>query len=75
MYYNIILFYCNLFGDYEASLVNNYAKFLAANANKNKLLQKKYYRNNLDNLGVIEAEPVNYTIVLNIYKIYFYINF
>ena len=52
----------NLFGDYEASLVNNYAKFLAANANKNKLLQKKYYRNpsNLDNLGVIEAEPVNY---------------
>ena len=35
---------------------------MAANANKNKLLQKKYYRNptNLDNFGVIESEPVNY---------------
>ena len=52
----------NLFGDYEATLVNNYAKFLAANATKNKLLQKKYYRNptNLENFGVIEGEPVNY---------------
>ena len=52
----------NLFGDYETSLVNNYAKFLAANANKNKLLQKKYYRDpsNITNFGVIEGQPVNY---------------
>ena len=35
----------NYFGTYEESLVNNYAKFLAVNANKNKLLQNKYYRN------------------------------
>ena len=34
----------NLFGDYETSLVNNYAKFLAVNANRNKMLQKKYLR-------------------------------
>ena len=52
----------NIFGDYEESLVNNYAKFLAVNANKNKLLQKKYYRNpsTQGNFGVIESEPVNY---------------
>ena len=35
----------SIFGTYEESLVNNYAKFLATNANKNKLLQNKYYRN------------------------------
>ena len=56
----------NLFGEYEETLVNNYAKFLAENANKNKLLQKKYYRNNSNsnsiqgNFGTIENQPVNY---------------
>ena len=51
----------NIFGDYEANLVNNYAKFLAISANKSKLLQKKYYRNpSTDNFGVIEGKPVNY---------------
>ena len=55
----------NLFGEYEETLVNNYAKFLAVNANKNKLLQKKYYRNTSSNstqgnFGVIEGESVNY---------------
>ena len=52
----------NLFGEYEETLVNNYAKFLAVNANKNKILQKKYYRNpsTQGNFGVIESEPVNY---------------
>ena len=52
----------SLFGEYEETLVNNYAKFLAVNANKNKILQKKYYRNpsTQANFGVIESEPVNY---------------
>ena len=51
----------NLFGTYEEALINNYAKFLAVNANKSKLLQKKYYRNSsTGNFGVIESEPIKY---------------
>ena len=52
----------SLFGTYEESLVNNYVKFLAANANKNKLLQKKYYRNPPSNVigDIKEGESVNY---------------
>ena len=51
-----------LFGTYEESLVNNYVKFLAANANKNKLLQKKYYRNPSSTVSgdIKEGESVNY---------------
>ena len=51
----------NIFGSYEESLVNNYAKFLAVNANKNKLLQKKYYRNPPSNNPCIkEGESITY---------------
>ena len=52
----------NIFGTYEESLVNNYAKFLAVNANKNKLLQKKYYRYPppSNNPSVKEGESITY---------------
>ena len=51
----------NIFGTYEESLVNNYAKFLAVNANKNKLLQNKYYRNPSSiSSNVKEGESVKY---------------
>jgi hypothetical protein len=52
----------NLFGEYEETLMNNYAKFLAVNANKNKILQKKYYRNpsSQENGRAFEGEAVNY---------------
>ena len=42
--------------------MNNYAKFLAVNANKNKILQKKYYRNpsSQENGRAFEGEAVNY---------------
>ena len=51
----------NIFGTYEESLVNNYAKFLAVNANKNKLLQNKYYRNPSTIPSVMkEGESVTY---------------
>ena len=52
----------NVFGTYEESLVNNYAKFLAVNANRNKMLQKKYYRNpsSSGNTNIKEGESVTY---------------
>ena len=50
-----------IFGTYEESLVNNYARFLAVNANKNKLLQNKYYRNPSTIPSTMkEGESVNY---------------
>ena len=52
----------HIFGTYEQSLVNNYAKFLAVNANKNKMLQKKYYRNpsTIASSDIKEGESVTY---------------
>lgn len=52
----------NYFGTYEESLLNNYAKFLAANVNPSKMLQKKYYRNPPPsvNPGVKEGESITY---------------
>ena len=52
----------NIFGTYEQSLVNNYAKFLAVNANKNKMLQKKYYRNpsSFANSDIKEGDSITY---------------
>ena len=50
-----------IFGTYGESLVNNYAKFLAVNANKNKMLQKKYYRNSsVVNSDIKEGDSVTY---------------
>lgn len=51
-----------LFGTYEQNLVNNYAKFLAVNANKNKMLQKKYYRNpsSIVSPDIKEGESITY---------------
>ena len=51
----------NIFGSCEESLVNNYAKFLPVNSNKNKLLQNKDYRNPSTIPSVMkEGESITY---------------